>query len=172
MAGAGLLLLNTKGEVLLARRSQWVNNPYQWGIPGGTVDLGESSREAALREGEEELGPLPDFMPLVRLKLKRRRGERGTRKYTLLVAMFDGPRRWKPNFYHHTLPGGWPENDSWMWVDPRLALRTLVLHHIGMRGLQGLMKWAQRNLTDTPTDENAFSDFFTVGEWEITTKPW
>jgi 8-oxo-dGTP diphosphatase len=50
--GAGVLLRNERGEVLL------VNPTYKpgWEIPGGLVEAGESPREAAVRECQEELG--------------------------------------------------------------------------------------------------------------------
>lgn len=50
--GAGVLLRNRTGEVLLAETT------YKefWEIPGGLVENGESPREAATRECVEELG--------------------------------------------------------------------------------------------------------------------
>lgn len=50
--GAGVLLRNARGEVLL------VEPTYKetWEIPGGVVETGESPREAAVRECKEELG--------------------------------------------------------------------------------------------------------------------
>ena len=50
--GAGILLRNRAGEVLLAETT------YKefWEIPGGLVEAGESPREAATRECIEELG--------------------------------------------------------------------------------------------------------------------
>ena len=50
--GAGLLIRDVEGHILL------VDPTYKedWEIPGGMVELGESPREAAAREAQDELG--------------------------------------------------------------------------------------------------------------------
>lgn len=50
--GAGALLFNDKGEVLIVKP----NYKDYWLIPGGTVDKNESPRQCCLREVKEELG--------------------------------------------------------------------------------------------------------------------
>lgn len=50
--GAGMLLLNEKGEILLVKPSY----REHWSIPGGGVEEGESPREACIREVREETG--------------------------------------------------------------------------------------------------------------------
>src|SRR5579859_5997131 len=47
-----VVVTNDDGDVLLIRRSDNGN----WAIPGGTIDLGESMAEAAIRETREETG--------------------------------------------------------------------------------------------------------------------
>lgn len=49
----GIMLLNGRGEVLVARR---IDVPDAWQMPQGGIDQGESPREAALRELREEIG--------------------------------------------------------------------------------------------------------------------
>ena len=49
---AGGCILNEKGEVLLQQRGDC----NQWGLPGGTVELGETPQMAAIREVKEETG--------------------------------------------------------------------------------------------------------------------
>lgn len=48
--------------VLLQHRAGWSHHGGTWGVPGGARNLGESARDAALREAAEEsdldLGPL------------------------------------------------------------------------------------------------------------------
>jgi ADP-ribose pyrophosphatase YjhB (NUDIX family) len=44
---------NTSEEVLAVSRR---NDPTQWGIPGGNLELGESAQDAAIREILEETG--------------------------------------------------------------------------------------------------------------------
>ncbi len=52
MAGAGVILINDKGEVLLQKRR---DNGF-WDIPAGSMELGESFEETARREVLEETG--------------------------------------------------------------------------------------------------------------------
>jgi putative (di)nucleoside polyphosphate hydrolase len=52
---AGLALFHRDGLVFLGRRVS-AEGPYQWQMPQGGVDRGESARDAALRELEEEIG--------------------------------------------------------------------------------------------------------------------
>ena len=49
------LIVDVDGRGLVAKRSQFMSSPGLWEIPGGKVELGESSREALLRELKEEL---------------------------------------------------------------------------------------------------------------------
>ena len=50
--GAGALIFNTKGELLVVKPSY---KDY-WSIPGGTIDENESPRNACIREVKEEVG--------------------------------------------------------------------------------------------------------------------
>jgi len=52
MAGAGVILINEKNEILLGRRA---DNGY-WDYPAGSMELGESFEECARRETLEETG--------------------------------------------------------------------------------------------------------------------
>lgn len=54
VAGVGAVIFNN-GSVLLVRRK---NPPREgnWGLPGGVVELGESIKEAVVREVREECG--------------------------------------------------------------------------------------------------------------------
>jgi 8-oxo-dGTP pyrophosphatase MutT (NUDIX family) len=40
-------------------------HPGSWGLPGGRIELGESLRDAMLRECHEELGFVPEFMRMI-----------------------------------------------------------------------------------------------------------
>lgn len=54
-SAAGIMFFS-RGRVLLALRSEHVNEPGTWGIPGGKTNAGERPYDAALRETREELG--------------------------------------------------------------------------------------------------------------------
>src|SRR5690349_9433255 len=51
----GIMLLNSRGEVFVARRRDMPTMPA-WQMPQGGIDEGETPRQAALRELEEEIG--------------------------------------------------------------------------------------------------------------------
>ncbi len=46
LCGAGVIVINSKGEILLQHR---IDNDL-WGLPGGVVELGETVEQAATRE--------------------------------------------------------------------------------------------------------------------------
>ncbi|WP_410983785.1 NUDIX hydrolase [Bacillus cereus] len=52
LVGSAVIILNEKQEVLLQYRS----DTYDWGIPGGAMELGETTEETARRELFEETG--------------------------------------------------------------------------------------------------------------------
>jgi 8-oxo-dGTP diphosphatase len=47
------VIIETEGGIVLIRRK---NDPPGWAIPGGFVDVGERTEEAAVREAREETG--------------------------------------------------------------------------------------------------------------------
>jgi 8-oxo-dGTP pyrophosphatase MutT (NUDIX family) len=52
LVAAGVLICNAAGDLLLQRRT----DDQLWGIPGGSMELGESAEETARREVWEETG--------------------------------------------------------------------------------------------------------------------
>ena len=58
--GAGVIIENPEGEILLQRRA----DNHCWGIAGGSIELGESTEEAAKRELFEETGLIADELEL------------------------------------------------------------------------------------------------------------
>lgn len=51
MPAAGVLIFNEKNEVLLQQRT----DNKKWGLPGGSMELGETFEETARREALEEV---------------------------------------------------------------------------------------------------------------------
>ncbi len=55
MKGSAVVILNDAGSILLLKRAQicyWM--PGKWGLPGGKIEKGETSEQAAIREVYEE----------------------------------------------------------------------------------------------------------------------
>ena len=60
--GVGIVLVNNKGQVLLANRKGMVD---AWQFPQGGIDEGEAVEAAMFRELEEELGLTPDTVEIL-----------------------------------------------------------------------------------------------------------
>jgi 8-oxo-dGTP pyrophosphatase MutT (NUDIX family) len=58
---ASAVVVNDKGEILIQRRADSGN----WALPGGTMDLGESLPDTAVREVREECGLYVELTGLV-----------------------------------------------------------------------------------------------------------
>ena len=56
MTCAGVLVINEKDELLLQKRA----DNHHWGYPGGSMELGETFEECAVRETQEETGLICD----------------------------------------------------------------------------------------------------------------
>jgi putative (di)nucleoside polyphosphate hydrolase len=54
--GVGIMLLNPGGRVFIGRRKDMPAGLAAWQMPQGGIDPGETPRQAALRELEEEVG--------------------------------------------------------------------------------------------------------------------
>lgn len=63
---SGGILVNDKDEVLLQKRSDF----EKWGLPGGTIEFGESSVDACKREFLEETGLEVDIKSLLGISSK------------------------------------------------------------------------------------------------------
>ncbi|MEL7012292.1 MAG: RNA pyrophosphohydrolase [Pseudomonadota bacterium] len=57
---AGVMLINRSGEVFVGQRKE--SDVPAWQMPQGGIDAGESPRDAALRELEEETGVSADLV--------------------------------------------------------------------------------------------------------------
>ena len=51
MPAAGVLIFNNEGKVLLQQRT----DNLKWGVPGGSMELGETFEQTAIREAFEEV---------------------------------------------------------------------------------------------------------------------
>lgn len=60
----GIALFSKRGHVFLGRRIN-AHGPFQWQMPQGGIDRGETPEDAALREMEEEIGVSPKLVTLL-----------------------------------------------------------------------------------------------------------
>lgn len=119
----GLALFHRQGLVFLGKRAG-ADGPYQWQMPQGGVDRGETPVDAAYRELEEEIGVRPEHAELleetgdwlyydfpidVRTKMKPRGRYRGQRQkwYAFRFRGRDADIRLDT----HT-----PEFSDWRWA--------------------------------------------------------
>ncbi len=61
----GIALFHSTGLVFLGKRAGVEDGPYQWQMPQGGIDPGETPAEAALRELEEETGVVRSLVALM-----------------------------------------------------------------------------------------------------------
>ena len=98
-----------EGRVLIARRAR-APMAGAYSLPGGAVELGETLREAALRELKEEVGLEAEILAFVdHVEPIAREGASVRAHY--VVAAFVG--RWRRG---EARPG--PEVDAVAWIDP------------------------------------------------------
>lgn len=129
----GLALFQRDGLVFLGRR-HGAQGPYQWQMPQGGVDRGESEREAAYRELEEEVGIdashvdlleetedwlFYDFPSAIRARMKPRGRYQGQRQRWFAF-------RFKGRDADIRLDTHTPEFSDWRWA-PLASAPALVI---------------------------------------------
>jgi ADP-ribose pyrophosphatase YjhB (NUDIX family) len=99
-----------EGRVLIARRAR---APLQglYSLPGGVVEIGETLREAALRELGEEVGLTARIVAFNDHVESIMRDERGVRAHYVIASFV---ARWTGGEARTS-----EEADSVLWVDPR-----------------------------------------------------
>lgn len=124
----GIMLINDQGRVFVGRRK---DTPDAWQMPQGGIDEGESPREAALRELEEEIGTA---------KAEILAESAGWHRYDLpghLLGKVWGGRfrgqeqkwllcRFTGGDGDIDLATAHPEFDAWQWVHPDDLIRLIV----------------------------------------------
>jgi putative (di)nucleoside polyphosphate hydrolase len=126
----GIMLVNDRGQVLVARRADMPATPA-WQMPQGGIDWDETPRQAAWRELEEEIGTAKaeilaetqrwltyDFPPEIagRVWGGRYRGQR-QKWFLMRFTGTDGDI---------DLGNQYREFDAWRWVDPETLPDLIV----------------------------------------------
>jgi putative (di)nucleoside polyphosphate hydrolase len=118
--GVGIMLLDAQGRVFAGRR---IDTPGAWQMPQGGIDEGETPRQAALRELQEETGTdkadilaesrqwLRYDVPVEMQGIAWGGGYRG-QEQKWFAMRFRGTDRDIDLAAHH------PEFDAWRWLEP------------------------------------------------------
>jgi len=108
----GVLLLNSSAELLLGHAT----GARHWDIFKGIGDPGETPRQAAVREVQEECGLVVDGDGLLDLGLFRYRPEKDLQLYASLIERIDPAQCRCTSFFRDAHGITRPEMDAFMWV--------------------------------------------------------
>lgn len=125
--GAGVLLLNRRGELLIVKPTY----KNHWSVPGGVVDENESPREAVIRETKEETGLKLSRCRLLSVDYKSADGFKGDG----LQFVFYGGTLSPSQIKHIKLPAA--ELSEYRFLPVKEACR-LVSSKLGRRILKSL----------------------------------
>lgn len=127
----GVMLLNRGGAVFAGKR---IDNPNDaWQMPQGGIDPGETPREAALRELEEEAGVAPELVEILR---ESRQWLDYDLPPHLMGRLWGGAyrgqtQRWFALRFHGTdadidIETADPEFRAWDWIPPNELIDRIV----------------------------------------------
>lgn len=127
--GVGIMLLDPRKRIFVGRR---IDTPGAWQMPQGGIDKGESARDAALRELEEEVGTkkaeiLAESGDWLRYDLPPELqgaawggGYKGQEQKWFALRFLGADRDIRLDRHHP------PEFDAWRWVEPEELSRLIV----------------------------------------------
>jgi len=127
----GVMLANPRGHVFVAQRMD--RDTDAWQMPQGGVDKGENTRDAALRELEEETSVTPN---LVSIEAESQGLIRYDIPHDLVPNIWKGryrgqEQKWYLMRFHGLdsqvdLETKYPEFSSWKWIEPDALVDSIV----------------------------------------------
>jgi 8-oxo-dGTP pyrophosphatase MutT (NUDIX family) len=84
-------------------------HPGSWGLPGGKIEPGETIMSAMIRECEEELGYMPDYMKLIPLE-KFTSSDGGFMYHTFFCTVID---EFRPALNCEHVGYAWIKSGTW-----------------------------------------------------------
>ncbi len=161
-ANVGIILTNTRGQVLWAKRV----GHNSWQFPQGGIDNGETPMQAMYRELWEEVGLYPDHVQVLavtqnwlRYRLPKRYVRHGQKplcigqKQKWFLLQLD-----EKNTEHIRFDSSKPEFDRWQWVSYWYPLNQVVYfkRSVYRRALQELVDNVplEENLSFAPKQNN------------------
>lgn len=98
---AGVIYLTRSGAALWLRRSDKGDHPGEWAFPGGAIEPGETTEQAARRECDEEINTIPEDLIEFDVSVSPEGVE-----FTTFVTVVEG--QFQPVLND--------EHDAWAWV--------------------------------------------------------
>ncbi|MBU2474441.1 nucleotide exchange factor GrpE [Patescibacteria group bacterium] len=125
----GPIIYNEKNEILLVRFYKWGEF---WVIPGGHIELGETSKEALKREIKEETNLEIDNIEFL-----------GWQDAIYPKYFFKKKHFIALNFCARMAGGEITKSDEmeeWIWIEPEKALKTLKIEPLTIKAVQFYLK--------------------------------
>jgi 8-oxo-dGTP pyrophosphatase MutT (NUDIX family) len=122
LVGAVVVILDEKNQVLLQQRKHPIG---KWGLPGGLMELGESTEDVAKREVYEETGLTVENLTLINVYSGRDqfiRAENGDEFYVVTAAYYT-------KRYHGKLYVDPEESMAFEFVNPSSLPGPMVKSH-------------------------------------------
>jgi 8-oxo-dGTP diphosphatase len=150
---AGALITDGTAILLTRRSDKLSQQPGTWTYPAGSMDVGETPEDAAMRETLEEIGKLPQGTKPTGVTITTKDPDTGFTFHTVLISAPPGTSKtWKPQ---DSAKDSW-EVGGWAWVPvselhtnangvvewkPRLHPGLTTLSQLGNRTTTVLKAW-------------------------------
>ena len=105
--GVWFYAVSTNRYLYLLRND--IKNPGTWGLPGGKIEYGETLVDGMVRECQEELGFMPEYLKLVPLE-KFTAADNGFAYHTFFCSVH---KEFSPVLNNEHVGWGWIKSGQW-----------------------------------------------------------